>query len=98
MIVNLNTMCKVQLNETGKKIWLRQIEELPQEVIDTYPDVVETIKNKVDMNGFLEIELWSLMNLFGQFMSPVTCPFVSTTIELNKNPNFENHFQVEEKT
>lgn len=91
MIVNLNTMCKVKLNELGKVIWLSQIDSLPEDVKNN-PEVVTNIKNRIDKEGCVELELWGVMNLFGPYLSPVKSPFVSTTIEINKNPNFGNYF------
>ena len=88
MIVNLNVMTKVQLTAEGKQLWLAQIDQLPEEVKTTRPDIVETIKQRVDDNNILEIELWALMSIFGPYITPNSIPFTSTTIELNKNPNF----------
>ena len=98
MIVNLNTLCKVQLNDQGKKIWLSQIEELPEDIRKDHPEIVQSIKNKIDSDNCVEIELWGLMNLFGPYISPVTSPFTTTTIEINKNPNFGNFFPKENNT
>lgn len=92
MIINLNTLCKVKLNEFGKNVWLSQIDEIPDEIKQSHPEVVETIKNKLDENGYVELELWAMMNLFGHFLSPVESPFEINTFEINKNPNFGNYF------
>ena len=96
MIVNLNTLCKVRLNDNGKKIWMSQIDELPEEVKTEHPEVVANIKNKIDADGYVELELWAIMNVFGYYMSPLTNPFATDTIQISKNPNFGNHFQVDE--
>ena len=90
MIVNLNVMCKVELNDFGKVIWLSQIDDLSEEVKQNNPEIVESIKNKIDAHGCIELELWGIMNVFGRYISPVKSPFVSTTIELHKNPDFES--------
>ena len=88
MVVNLDVMCKVQLNELGKVIWLSQIDSLPPEVQEKHPEVVSAIKNSIDEHGCLELELWKVMNIFGRYISQVDCPFKVNTLELNKNPNF----------
>ena len=88
MVVNLNVMCKVQLNELGKVIWLSQIDELPEEVRHNKPEIIDAIKNKIDSDDCVELELWGIMNVFGPYMSQARMPFARTTIELNKNPNF----------
>lgn len=94
MIVNLNVMCKVKLNELGKVIWLSQIDSLPEDVKQNQPEVVEQIRSKIDADGYIELELWGIMNVFGQYISPVQSPFEINTLELHKNPNF-NPVQVD---
>ena len=90
MIVNLNTMCKVQLNEVGKQIWLAQTEGIPEETLKAHPELPETLKNMIDETDCLEAELWTIMNVFGPYISRIGIPFTRSTIELNKNPNFGN--------
>lgn len=88
MIVNLNVMTKVQLNELGKQIWLGQIQQLPEDIHQNQPQVIQAIKDRIDENNCIELELWALMSIFGPYISPVETPFTSTTIELKKNINF----------
>lgn len=88
MVVNLNVLCKVQLNEIGKQIWLSQIDSLPEEVRTAHPELEATIKSQIDENDCVECELWGIMNVFGPYISPAASPFTRMTIELNKNPNF----------
>lgn len=95
MVVNLNVLCKVRLNDYGKQIWLAQINQLPEEVLQSQPEIADSIRNQIDENGCLELELWAIMNVFGPYISPVKSPFRVTTLELNKNPNFGNYFQEE---
>lgn len=91
MIVNLNVTCKVQLNELGKVIWLSQADNLSDEVKQNNPELVAAIRNKIDENDCIELELWGIMNVFGPYLSATGGPFTRTTIELNKNPNFGNY-------
>lgn len=91
MIVNLNVMCKVKLNEFGKAIWLSQVDSLPEDMKNNRPDIVAAIKNAIKEDNTIETELWSIMNIFGPYMTPTSMPFDTTTIELNKNPNFGNY-------
>lgn len=88
MIVNLNTLCKVKLNELGKVIWMSQIDSLPEEIKTNQPEVIESIRKQIDSEGCVELELWGIMNVFGQYISPVQSPFEVNTIEIKKNPNF----------
>ena len=98
MVVNLNVLCKVQLNEIGKQIWLSQIDSLPEEVRTAHPEIEATIKSQIDDNDCVECELWGIMNVFGPYISPASSPFKVFTIELNKNPNFGNFFKQEAPT
>ena len=92
MIVNLNCQCKVYLNDMGKKIWFSQLEAIDPELAQAHPEIAETIKSMVKDDDSLSAELWTIMDVFGPYISMVTCPFKSTTIELNKNPDFGNYF------
>lgn len=90
MIVNLNTFCKVQLNEFGKVVWLSQVDSLPEELKNN-PEIVASIQNKIDEDGCINLELWGIMNIFGPYISPDNSPFATSTIQINKNPNFGKH-------
>lgn len=90
MIVNLNVMCKVQLNEAGKQIWLSQTNGIPEEMLQAHPELPDTLSKMIDENNCLEAELWTIMNVFGPYISQIGIPFTKSTIELNKNPNFGN--------
>ena len=92
MIVNLNCLCKVYLNDLGKKIWFSQLEAIDPETAVAHPEIAETIKSMIKEDDSLSTELWTIMNVFGPYLSMVTCPFKTVTIELNKNPNFGNQF------
>lgn len=91
MIVNLNVMCKVRLNEFGKVIWLSQVDSLPEDIKSSRPDIIAAIKDAIKEDNTVETELWSIMNIFGPYMTPTSMPFDAATIELNKNINFGNY-------
>ena len=88
MIVNLNCLCKVHLTDVGKQIWLQQLEGIPEEFIQAMPDLPQQIKDAIKEDDTLELPLWQVMNLYGQFISDKSLPFKTTTIEINKNPDF----------
>ena len=90
MIVNLNCLCKVQLNEAGKQIWMSQTNGIPEELLQAHPELPDTLSKMIDENNCLEAELWTIMNVFGPYISQIGIPFTRSTIELNKNPNFGN--------
>ena len=62
------------------------------ETAAAHPEIAETIKSMIKEDDSLSTELWTIMNVFGPYLSMVTCPFKTVTIELNKNPNFGNQF------
>ena len=90
MIVNLNVMCKVQLNELGKSIWMSQINNIPEDVKASHPDIVDVIEKSIDEYDCVEAELWGIMGLFGPYISQTQSPFRVNTFELKKNINFKN--------
>ena len=85
MIVNLNTVCKVQLNDIGKIIWLSQLDAIPEDTLNR-DQIIAHIENSIDEDNCVSADLWMIMNVFGQYISPTSMPFTRTTIELNKNP------------
>lgn len=88
MIINLNTPTKVKLSEFGKVIWMSQIDSLPNNMKENQPELVQAIKNAVAADGTLELELWDIMRIFGQYISPANHPFATHTIEINRQPKF----------
>lgn len=88
MIVNLNIMCKVYVNEIGKQIWLSQINSIDEETRQKHPEIESTIRSMLKEDDSITSELWTIMNVFGPYISMATSPFKITTIEVDKNPNF----------
>ena len=89
MIVNLNCLCKVRLSEFGKVIWMSQIDSVSEDTKKTNPQVIESIKNAIDPYGFISLQLWVLMTVFGPYMYSTSSPFASQTIDLLGNPKFK---------
>lgn len=92
MIVNLNTICRVQLSELGKMIWLSQIDSLStslEDQLEGQQELIEAIKSSIDENDCLELELWKIMNIFGRYISPQQSPFLLNTINLKRGPIFK---------
>lgn len=91
MIINLNATSKVKLSEFGKVIWMSQIDSLPEDVKNNHPEIIQAIKNQIQPDGTLETELWNIMYLFGRYISPENHPFMTHTVEINRQPNFAKH-------
>lgn len=88
MIVNMNVKCKSTLNDLGKQIWLSQFHSLPDEMKEAHPEILKNLENAIDEYDRVEMTLWETMMLFGPYLSMTQSPFASTTLELNKNPDF----------
>ena len=88
MIVNLNILCKLQLNDYGKQVWLSQFECLPDDIKQSRPDILETLKSAIDDNGVVQTTLWEAMAIFGPFITMTNSPFASPTVQLMRNINF----------
>ena len=93
MIVNLNCNCKVILNDKGRTVWRSVIEQLPEQLVASHPDIVKSLEKRVSSEGVFEAPLWEIMQIFGPFISQVETPFHINTLELNHNPNFGNYFK-----
>lgn len=61
--INLNDLIKVQLKEEGKHIYIHQYDHLPG--MENY---YLTMKNNLDENGFVEMQLWHFIQVFGPYM------------------------------
>ena len=88
MIVNLNTMCTVQLNDFGKQIWEQYIEAVLPQDANQAESIRMTLKQKVNEQGELTLELWAIMNIFGSVLSQTSMPFAKMTVTLSVNPMF----------
>lgn len=87
MIVNLNVKCKVKLNELGKVIWLSQIDSLPDDLKQD-EELICRIKNQIDADGNIEMELWAIMSIFGPYINQHQSPFQTNVLNLEKSPKF----------
>lgn len=96
MVVNLNVLCKVHLNETGKQMYNNLINQLPEELFQHNPNLFSILNQRISPEGYFEGPLWEVMSIFGSYLSQTTSPFTSTCIELQKNPDFGNYFNTTE--
>lgn len=91
MIVNLHTNCKVQLNDYGKQIWNIYVENIPEEIKQSQPQAVESLRAMLDENDCIEAELLVIMSIFGRYMTQELIPFTVPTMTLSINPNFRRN-------
>ena len=64
--ININEFVRVQLSEKGKHIFIHQYDYIFPDV--EWQKLQESQTAKIDKNGFVEMQLWELMNLFGSHM------------------------------
>ena len=91
MIVNLNVMCKVKLNELGKVIWLSQVDSLPEDIKNDRLNIVASIQNAIKDDNTLETELWSIMNIFGPYITLSLCPLILQQLNSTRIQTLEKY-------
>lgn len=68
---NINDCVKIKLTETGIAILKNRHDSILKAYADN-PEVLKTLgefKNpEVDENGYTEMQMWEVMNLFGNYM------------------------------
>ncbi len=60
--INLNDSCLVNLTETGLNYLL---EKRNQHMPPQFMISMETLRSKIDKNGYMEFQIWDFMKLFG---------------------------------
>lgn len=79
---NINDYVKVKLTEKGKYIYYHQHDELNEEILKWGGRLLNPIELKYDDEGYVEFQMWDLMEIFGRHLC-IGCdiPF-ETTIKL----------------
>lgn len=62
---NINNYVKVKLTDLGKKILKNYYKQLK----DLYPNLNCTFKYEEDNEGYIEIQLWQFMKIFGPYFN-----------------------------
>lgn len=67
--LNLNERVRFKLNPRGAEIFYHQYDELNKELkARGASNLLEPYMPSIDSNGFTEMQLWSFMELFGQYI------------------------------
>ena len=66
--INLNEIVKFKLTDYGKDIYYHQFDDLNKRIIQNGGKPIEPHFPKEDKNGYCEMHLWGLMNLYGNYM------------------------------
>ena len=67
--LNLNERIRFKLNPRGAEIFYHQYDELNETLKARGVKQLEPLMPSIDSNGFTEMQLWSFMELFGQYIS-----------------------------
>ena len=67
--INLNETVKFKLTDYGKDIYYHQFDDLNKRIIQNGGKPIEPHFPKEDENGYCEMQLWGLMELYGNYMS-----------------------------
>ena len=68
MIFNINNYIEIKLTQYGKDI----LKEKEDKIFTEYPSLKEYLyKYKVNNRGYLKLQLWEVMNIFGSYLG--TC-------------------------
>lgn len=66
--INLNETVKFKLTDYGKDIYYHQFDDLNKRIIQNGGKPIEPHFPKEDEDGYSEMNLWELMNLYGNYM------------------------------
>lgn len=65
MIFNINNYVEIKLTQYGKDI----LKEKEDKIFTEYPSLKEYLyKYKVNNRGYIKLQLWEVMNLFGSYL------------------------------
>lgn len=67
--INLNETVKVKLTDYGKDVYYHQFDDLNKRIIKNGGKPIEPHFPKEDENGYCEMQLWGLMELYGNYMA-----------------------------
>lgn len=79
---NINDYVKVKLTEKGKYIYYHQFDDINECIRKIGGNPLNPIELKYDDDGYVEFQLWHLMEIFGEHLfNGCEVPF-NTTIRL----------------
>lgn len=82
---NINDYVKVKLTEKGKYIYYHQFDDMNVDIIKMDGKPLNPIELKYDDDGYVEFQMWHLMEIFGKHLfNGCDIPF-ETTIKFKVN-------------
>lgn len=79
---NVNNYVKVKLTEKGKYIYYHQFDDMNEEILKMDGKPLNPIELKYDDEGYVELQMWRFMEIFGKHLyNGCDIPFY-TTIKL----------------
>ena len=82
---NINDYVKVRLTDKGKYIYYHQFDKINECIRKIGGNLLNPIELKYDDDGYVELQMWHLMEIFGEHLyNGCEVPF-DTTIKLKVN-------------
>ncbi len=78
---NINDSVLIKLNDKGFEHWIDSWKDVPKQ----YQPTLEYLKERMDKDGYIQFQLWSFMEIFGE------------TISMGGNQLFENNIRFYKK-
>ncbi len=79
---NINDYVKVKLTEKGKYIYYHQFDDINERIRKIGGNLLNPIELKYDDEGYVELQMWHFMEIFGKHLcNGCDIPFY-TTIKL----------------
>lgn len=72
--ININEIVKVKLNEVGLAIYADRVKETNKRLEENNVKCKSPIYPKRDDKGYVEFQLWDLMNLYGKYLELTLVP------------------------
>lgn len=65
---NVNDYVKVKLTEKGKYIYYHQFDDMNEEILKMGGKPLNPIELKYDDEGYVELQMWHFMEIFGKHL------------------------------
>ena len=65
---NINHEVKVRVTEKGYQVWLEHSNQFVKYSSSAKSTTLEELKSKEDEGGWVEFQMWDMMNIFGRHM------------------------------
>lgn len=76
---NINDYVKVKLTEKGKRIYYHQFDDMNEVIQQINGNLIKPPELSYDDDGYVELQMWHLMEIFGRYLyNECDIPFETT--------------------